>query len=817
MPRKKRLKSPALVPHLAQPSAPYNRSNKQLKKKRKPTYYAYRDNPCCSTLHTFIQSVLKNLEIITFLTTLVAWIATSYYLVSYLQTTKPRYLAFSNLPFVMPIACTIATLILYSYTFLSIALAISPKGHDVNAYQIGRGKFHPLRVFQFMYTCCQLFHPLSYAACYFRQIASFNAQCRRQSLDGHLDNMAYTDYSKSILRSIISKANNRVLESIENEHRLQRSQLQQKHYDDIVKHDNIASIRQTVQAKSTQMVSLFNVHYDKQDAEQYANIFLPPSLSLSLNYVPATNGRKNGSYRGYATNNGRKNGVYQQHAIPPTPAVIFLVGGAWGSCDMTFSASAASSFVQNKIAFIYPTYTVFPDGNVQDMLNNINAILTWLIKYASVLNINPNHIAIVGQSAGAHLGALSILKAYQKRLRWLKRVRLFCGLAGPYDIGDHYRWESSRGIENLSPMGRCMKGVNNFEFYSPTVIAQELRIQSKAVRNHLRSNIVINDGNTNGISQQLPHFVLIHTKPDYIVPCSASKKFAKRLNKLNAACEYIEYSEGTHYDTLFGLCAANNIIFNKLITDITSRLFIVCKQYNENPFNPPVPSASPSPSGFDEKETIQDQPEEFKLNEYETSKSPTERTEQAVVGNAVDEEEQEDAFYEEEDEEVVSLRPRKSINQQNAAQVGTESAATQKREEQKAQTLQLPRAQSLHLVEAPRKHVQESEDEEDVTQSSDDEQTSREQEEEERMAQKKSEREEEEEKASTTEVAGCTDEGLFDYQDISADIEKNDEAVELMKHLLSDMEKALHAISSLNHSTAGEIEKIEIASQSSLE
>eukprot|EP01083_Nonionella_stella_P291698 992355_1 len=108
------------------------------------------------------------------------------------------------------------------------------------------------------------------------------------------------------------------------------------------------------------------------------------------------------------------------------------------------------------------------------MLSNINAIIEWIIKYSNALNINPNHITIIGQSAGAHLGALTLLKAYQQKSKWLRRVRLFCGLAGPYCIRDHYQWESKRGIENISPMGRCMKGVHNFPFYSPSIICEEI-------------------------------------------------------------------------------------------------------------------------------------------------------------------------------------------------------------------------------------------------------------------------------------------------------------------------------------------------------
>ena len=253
-----------------------------------------------------------------------------------------------------------------------------------------------------MYTCCQLFHVLLYANCYLRRISPFLSKCKRNTTDGDLNNMEYCDYSSSVLRSIISPINDRVLEIIEQQQRLERNYLSQAHYDDIIKH-NPSELRSSVQTNHEEMVCLFNIHYDKYDPREYANIFLPPSLALSVNYIAQKNGKKNGTYRGHSIN------------TPPTPAIIFLVGGAWGSCDTTYSASIGSSFVNNTIALIYPSYKVYPKGDVQDMLSNICAMIKWVIKYHRVLNINPNHIAVVGQSSGAHLGSLALIKAYQEK------------------------------------------------------------------------------------------------------------------------------------------------------------------------------------------------------------------------------------------------------------------------------------------------------------------------------------------------------------------------------------------------------------------
>ena len=341
----------------------------------------------------------------------------------------------------------------------------------------------------------------------------------------------------------------------------------------------------------------------------------------------------------------------------------------------------------------------------------------------------------------------------------MKRVRLFVGLAGPYCITDHYKWESNRGIENVSPMGRAMKGCNNFAFYSPSVIAQEIFTAIKAKQmsgnNHLTVTNVNNNDEINEIATKLPHFCLIHTKPDYVVPTSSSIRFYKNLDKLGIGCQYIEYNEGSHYDTLFGLCDNKNILFNKLITDISSKLFILTKKFNRNPI-PPSPSITPSMSGFDEKEPQNDRnPEELKIDDQDESE-----------------------YYEEELEEVVHFRPQRGITQNTQAMNNDSDNApelTDNNSSSYQENISLPRANTLHVIEC------------------------------------KTDDEEEDMKKEELVTAGgpevWEDLSLFDFEDITADQDKTDEAIEFMKSLLSDMDKALNAITSCNNNTKQQIDK----------
>eukprot|EP01083_Nonionella_stella_P042636 115094_1 len=692
------------------------------------------ESQCCSTINGFIASIMKHFVIPSFAFNLIGCIVTSYYFNLYLETNWLYHLqglqtmfsastitlCASLLSHGCALLCTLFVVVFYSYLYLVIAIRFSPMGDDVHSYSIGRSKYHPSRVYAFIYTCFQSFHTLSYFNSYFFRISSYLSNIKRISLDADLSKMDYASYTLGSFKRIVSFANNRVLEAIEKQQREQRSYLKQAHYDEIVK-QNTNDVLQCAQSKPQHMVSILNVRYDKDDQDQYAHIFVPPSTT--------TNGYNDA----------------------PTPAIIFLVGGAWGSCDITFSASAASSFVNAKIAFIYPTYRVYPNGDVQDMLRNIYALMDWITAYASALNINPNHLAIVGQSSGAHLGALSVLKAYQQKLPWLQRVRLFCGLAGPYCIKDHYTWESSRGIENLSPMGRAMKGVHNFVFYSPSGVAQELHTLLRANKYPLDN-------------AALPHFLLIHSVNDYVVPISSTRKFAHLLKQINAECESKEYKHGTHYDSLFGLCDMKNCLFHPLSTDICSRLFVCCKRYNErHAFTSSVSSLHMA--------TAQEQ-------------------------NAPDMEDVEDAFYNETSEELIHSKARTVHGTQQI--VSNVSGDGDKTRSDRPAMDDLPVANSLVTKEG-----RTLDDTQRIESYVDTEQRRTEIEE---FGEWKEEMMDEEEQLIVQETDKWSDDeaidmNLFKYGDVSQDPDKSDEVIELLRHLSLDMDKALDAVLSFNKAT----------------
>ena len=54
-------------------------------------------------------------------------------------------------------------------------------------------------------------------------------------------------------------------------------------------------------------------------------------------------------------------------------------------------------------------------------------------------------------------------------------------MAGVYQIGDHYQFETYRGIQDISAMCRVMYGPDRFERFSPTCVIPTLPSSVKLV------------------------------------------------------------------------------------------------------------------------------------------------------------------------------------------------------------------------------------------------------------------------------------------------------------------------------------------------
>src|SRR5439155_1736844 len=89
------------------------------------------------------------------------------------------------------------------------------------------------------------------------------------------------------------------------------------------------------------------------------------------------------------------------------PAVVFVHGGAWMHGDPSQAAGNALHLARRGIATISLSYRLAPAHRFPAPLDDVRHGLRWVRAHAGELGIDPERLALLGLSAGAHLALLA--------------------------------------------------------------------------------------------------------------------------------------------------------------------------------------------------------------------------------------------------------------------------------------------------------------------------------------------------------------------------------------------------------------------------
>lgn len=173
------------------------------------------------------------------------------------------------------------------------------------------------------------------------------------------------------------------------------------------------------------------------------------------------------------------------------PVVIFVYGGAWASGDKSLYPLLGRSLANMGYLVLVPNYRIHPHGSVEDMVEDVQEMVLFAQQHGHAYGGDPTQLVLAGHSAGAHLCSLALCVALTQphaAPSCLAAVVACVCLAGPYSIADHYLWETKRGVELISSMGRIMGGPERWPQNSPSELVE---------RNALRCGL-------------LPRFAILH-------------------------------------------------------------------------------------------------------------------------------------------------------------------------------------------------------------------------------------------------------------------------------------------------------------------
>lgn len=253
---------------------------------------------------------------------------------------------------------------------------------------------------------------------------------------------------------------------------------------------------------------------------------------------------------------------YQQHTTtsngsqqPLSPVLIWVHGGAWGCCS-SLLFRLLSYTLSHEYVTVSANYRIWPLGNAQDQVEDVDKVVQWVTKYIHHYGGDPARIFIMGHSSGAHISSLYTLQATKRAVALKQSVPIkgvIC-LAAPFDIVSHYDFESARGVAQVSPMkAACGPTPQLMLQHSSTHVASMLTAEERSF---------------------LPPFFIGHGAHDTTVPYGQSVRFAHILapeifgSQADTAIKYGYLNEKITEEEI--VQKTNNISLQKIVSSSSS-------------------------------------------------------------------------------------------------------------------------------------------------------------------------------------------------------------------------------------------------------
>ncbi|KAG0343439.1 HBS1-like protein, partial [Podila humilis] len=244
------------------------------------------------------------------------------------------------------------------------------------------------------------------------------------------------------------------------------------------------------------------------------------------------------------------------------PVVVFIYGGGWATGTKWMYTLVGARLREMGYVVFLPEYSVYP-ATIQNMEYEVRSAIQWTHSHCSEFGGDPNRMYLMGHSAGAHLCVLSVLNDCIKRtpvsllggpavvsnspvlssllketntVGTLPRLRGMMLYSGVYDIGEHYKHESMRGVEELSVMARLMGGTEtSFRLWSPKYVLKELiQVTSMIDSTHPNESQATRLDFLQHLKSLLPlETLIIHGDKDATVPLKSSVELFEETKALN--------------------------------------------------------------------------------------------------------------------------------------------------------------------------------------------------------------------------------------------------------------------------------------------
>ena len=215
----------------------------------------------------------------------------------------------------------------------------------------------------------------------------------------------------------------------------------------------------------------------------------------------------------------------------PRPVLLWLCGGAWIDVNKDVWMPELVPFAKEGFAVVSVEYRLSHEAKFPAQIEDVKAAIRYLRAHAEQYNIDPNRIAIMGESAGGYLSILAGTTGNTDRfdvgdnLDFSSTVQAVVDWYGPVDFlaFDTFSKEKGRGDSVISPEA-ILLGYNTALEHETAVAACPLSY----------------------LSENTPPFLILHGTEDNVVPIEQSMSLYEELRAKGIDVTFLQIEGAGH-------------------------------------------------------------------------------------------------------------------------------------------------------------------------------------------------------------------------------------------------------------------------------